>query len=299
MAARKIELRRSGSLLLTGLLVSALTCLLGCSRPEEAPEEVEAAVDADLAPGHLSVRALYSADGPEVDRGGAFYRVNTPDGESLKGKTRSSRFELDPGQYEIVVDVGNASATALAEVRSEERTEVEVALDAGVLELSSFLVEGGEPASNPFYDILSAEKDIRGNRESIVSRTRSRSFTLPAGTYIARASEGNAAAEKEIDIQAGQRHEEPIILDAGILVAKAVEEDGSEPGRGFFSVSEAEENIRGEREAVAPRTRSNQFLLPAGEYVIHAYFAGRSAEQEVRIEAGKRREIELTLPVAE
>ncbi len=298
MTAHTIELRRSGSSLLTGLLVPALVCLLGCPSPEEAPEEVEEVVeDVDLPPGHLSVRALYSAEGPEVDR--AYYQVNTPDGEAVRRRTRSSSFDLDQGRYEIVVTVGNASATAPAEVRSEERTEIEVVLDAGVLQLSSFLVEDGEPTSNPFYQILSTEEDIRGRRETIVSRTRSSSFTLPAGKYIARASEGSASADKEIEIQAGERHEERIILDAGVLVAKAVEEDGSEAERGFFSVLEAEEDIRGRRETVVSRTRSSQFLLPAGEYVLRADFAGRIAEQEVSIEAGERHEIELTIPVAE
>ncbi len=302
----QLDLRRTISIL--ALFVLAIAFLIGCrttAAPKEDVTEVaveetvseEIAEDADLPDGHLSVRTLFAEDGPEAERG--MYRVSTPDGEGVSGPTRGSSFDLKPGTYEVSVSVGNADAQGSVDVRSEERTELELILNAGVLQISSYLIEGGAEAPNPLYRILSTETDIQGDRETIVSPTRSSSFTLPEGSYIARVSDGQASVDKEITIEAGQRHEVDVILNAGFVDGKAIEEDGSEVGNPLWRVLAGEEDISGDRATVASPTRSNRFLLPAGNYLLYVTEGGRTATKDITVTAGERLEVEITLPAAE
>lgn len=266
--------------------------------PAEQPDEVAAAteqeVPEDAVPGHVRVRTIYADGAAEAER--ALYRVHTPDGESVRSASRSSNFELPPGRYEISVQVGNATAVGSVDVVSEELVEVELVLDAGVLRLATYLVEDGEPAPNPLYRVLSTESDIQGRRETVVSPTRSSTFTLPAGSYILRVSEGNTTVDQEVSIEAGERHEVDIVLNAGLLVGSAVEEDGTEAERALWHVLTVGKDITGQRETVAGPTRSSQFMLPQGDYVLRVTAGGRVEDQTVTVAAGERKESRLVMP---
>lgn len=151
--------------------------------------------------------------------------------------------------------------------------------------------------TDPRFRILSAEEDIRGDRRSIAGPTGRSSFVLPAGAYLVQAEEGQAAAEREIRVAAGERMEAEVVLDAGVLQVRAVEADGSAPSdRLRWEVLGAEEDLRGHRERVLGPTSRDQFVLPAGGYVVQAQVEGRAAREEVTVVAGERVELEITLP---
>ncbi len=297
-------------------LLFALMLVVGCPAPQEPspemppeehadrttpPDEVapvpEQEAPEDVAPGHVRARTLYTDGGAEAERG--LYRVHTPDGDAVRSATRSSSFDLPPGRYEISVTVGSATAAEMVEVLSEERTEVDLMLDAGVLALTTYLVENGDPAPNPLYRVLSTETDIQGRRETIVSPTRSSTFTLPVGSYLVKVSEGNATVEREISITAGGRHEVDIILNAGLLIGEAFEENGTEVDRVLWSVLAAEKDITGRRETVATPTRGGRFMLPEGDYVLRVTVGDRTDDQPVTVVAGERTEARIVMPTPE
>ncbi len=277
------------------LCIAALLLALSsaCERDEEeAPEEVE-----PVGTGRLEVRALYSYNGPEAD--GVRFTVER-EGERAEGPTRRSGFDLEAGTYEVIASLGQAQGSAEAEIRADERTDLDVVLDAGVLELSALLAEEGPEAPGPRYRILSSETDIRGEHETIDGPTRRTSFVLPAGSYLAQAQDGQAEVQEEIEIEAGERTETAIILDAGIVAAEAEEADGSEVAETVrWQLLSVEEDIRGERETIVGPTRSDQFVLPSGEYLLQARVGDRVAQEKIEVEAGARIETKITLPDAE
>ena len=281
-------------------LIPAFVLLAGCPRAEEEdvvePEPVEPPV-AEEGEGHLQLRTLYAEGGPEADD--ARYSVESADGETVSTRSRRASFDLEAGTYRVTAMVGNAEATAEAQVRPDERTELDLVLEAGVLELGAVLVEDGPPAEGARFQILSTEKDIRGARESIVTRTRRTSFILPEGTYLVRADEGLASAETEVEIKAGDRTETAIALDAGLLHVAVVEEDGSEVSeRVRWTILSAEEDLRGQRETITGPTSRDQFILSSGQYLLQARAADRTAQKDIEIKAGERLDVEMTLPSA-
>jgi hypothetical protein len=273
------------------LLIHLLITVGGC-----APAEEDAEVDGD--PGHLAVVALYAPGGPKADD--ARFEVHTPAGETAAGPTSQNTFDLEAGRYTVTASVGEAEGSAEADVRAGERTELEVVLDAGVLELTAVAVEGGSPLTDARFEVFATERDIRGERRSIVGPTNRGSFVLPAGTYLTRAVDDLASADREVQVQAGGRTEAAIVLDAGVLHARAVEADGGAVSdRLRWEILSVEQDLRGRRETVVSATSRNQFVLPAGEYLLQAQVENRVAQERVTIEAGSRLEAEIILPPAD
>jgi Ca-activated chloride channel homolog len=274
------------------LLFPLLVTLGGCAPGEDDATETEGPA------GHLEVVAMYAPGGPKADD--AQFAVHTAAGEPAAGPTSRTGFELEPGRYTVTARVGEAEGSAETEVRAGQRTELEVILDAGVLDLTAVAVEGGSPLTDARFQILATERDIRGERRSIVGSTSRTSFVLPAGTYLTQVTDDLASAEKEVHVRAGGRTEETIVLDAGVLHARAVEADGAAVSdRLRWEILSVEQDLRGRRETVAGATSRNQFVLPAGEYLLQAQVENRVAQERITIEAGARLEVEIILPPGE
>lgn len=273
------------------LLLSPLIWTGGCTRAEP---EVEPA-DIEVGRGQLAIRALYAVDGEEADD--VRYLIETAEGEHVTGPGRRNNFDLDAGRYRITATLDQADKTAEATVRPDERTDLQIVLDAGVLDAVALLSEDGPEAPNARFRVLSTEKDIRGDRETITGPGRRSSFVLPARSYIIEATSDQASVEKEVDVRAGERTETTLDLQAGVLHAQAMEEDGSPvSGALFWSVFSGEKDVRGQRATVAGPATRREFFLPAGEYVLQARAGTREVREPIEIQAGKRLEVEVQLP---
>ncbi len=251
----------------------------------------------DAEPGHLVARALYADGGPQVDD--ARFVIELPDGENVAGPTGRSAFDLAPGTYRIIARTDRVEAAADVLVRPGEQMDVDVVLNAGVLDVTAALAEG-VPTSDARFQVLSSERDIRGERELIAGPTGRTTFTLPAGSYLLRAVEDQASAEAEVTVNAGARTESTVVLGAGVLHAHAVEADGSPAsGRIRWSILAAAENLRGERATIVSPTGRDQFVLPAGEYLLELRVDDGVRQVPVLIQAGERTDLEVETPVAD
>ena len=255
----------------------------------ETPETEEPAPAVDEGIGYLDVQAVYARDGAAADR--VRYTVQTKEGEVKEGPGRQSSFELESGDYIVVAEVGAVKKTVEVGVQAEERKERQIVLDAGILEVGALLTEDGPEAPDMVIEVRSAERNIRGEHELITGpHGRRSSFVLPADTYLARVKSGQAEAEKEVVVEAGERTEASLILDAGILEVDALlAEDGPEAPDTVIEVRSAERNIRGEHELITgPHRRHSSFVLPADTYLVRVKSGQAEAEREVVMEAGER-----------
>lgn len=184
-------------------------------------------------------------------------------------------------------------------VRADERTELQIVLDAGILGIEPLLAPEGPETPDARFQVLSTERDIHGDRKSIEGPTSRSSFVLPADSYIVKTRSGQASAEKEVEVRPGELTEATAILEAGILRAEALEEDGTPvSARIRWTVFSIEDDIR-ERETVAGPTSRNEFLLHEGDYLLRAEARDRDAEEKIEIKAGGRLNAEITLPDSE
>ncbi len=252
------------------------------------------------------------AGGPKVD--GAWFYVyraeQDADGTTKRVQVASSgygserSFKLPPGEYIAVAKLGDAKAEVPLTVEPGKDVEQEINLDAGRVRLYSVLQPGGKPTGSAWFRIFREEKDEFGKPKRIQVATggygSERTFTVPAGEYVAVAKLGDASAEVPLTMEAGGKVEQEINLGAGRLRLISVLAPGGKPKSGaWFYVYREEKDEFGKRKRIRVASSGygseRTFTLPAGDYVAVVTLGNAKAEVPVRIEAGKGAEQVVSL----
>ena len=165
--------------------------------------------DLVIGSGVVLNKAVYAEGGPEVDSSSIFFEVVAAQ-KSIDGSRKSvsysygtgSKLDIPPGEHVLTAKLGSATGEIPFSVKAGEMKDVTVNLNAGVLAITA-------PGAN-FIEILSAKKDIQGNRKSM-SYTYGTEWqdTLPPGDYIVAVKYEGDAAPKEASatVKAGERSE--------------------------------------------------------------------------------------------
>lgn len=107
-------------------------------------------------------------------------------------------FDLSPGDYVAVVKLDAAQVEMPLTVRSGERSDIALNLNAGVAAFTT-------PADQ-HIEVLAAKKDIAGNRTSFAYGWGPEwQTTLSAGEYVVKVEKDGAASETPFAIKAGER----------------------------------------------------------------------------------------------
>jgi len=168
-------------------------------------------VERDLVIGSGVVigKAVYKEGGPEVDSGDIFFEVVSA-GKAIDGSRKSityaygtgSKLDVPPGDHVLTAKLGSATSEVPFAIKAGEAREIVVDINAGVLAISA-------PGANSI-EIVSAAKDIQGNRKSM-SLTYAAEWqdTLPPGDYAVLVKyEGDTAPkEAKATVKAGERAE--------------------------------------------------------------------------------------------
>ena len=257
-----------------------------------------------LGAGVLLPTAHYTQGGEPVK--GAYFRVYEAepgaDGQR-KQVTRGGgkpKFKLPAGKYYITAKIGEAVVGRNVEVVPGQSTDVAIVLEAGVLSLFASAAEGGDPVKKVYFRVFEAKKDIEGNRKQVAAAGGQPKFKLPAGRYVATVTWGEASAQADVTVTAGELTETTINLNAGRLVAQAVDAAGGQAvTKGlYFRVFSAKKDIEGNRKQVSSgggKTFSTN--LSVGAYVVQVSLGGNknAGTLEVEVRAGELSEI--TIPV--
>ena len=172
--------------------------------PVKAGETVEK--DIVVGVGRAVINAFYN-DTLKVEDGGL--AVNVAKAAKKIDGTRDdvayaygpdAGFDLPQGDYVAVTKMGEAQAEQPFAVKTGERSDVKVVLNAGVVAISA-------PGASTI-EIFSAAKDLQGNRKEFgLTYGESHQTTLPAGDYAIVATRGDKKAETSATVKAGERAE--------------------------------------------------------------------------------------------
>jgi Ca-activated chloride channel homolog len=171
----------------------------------------EKVVDITLATGVAVIDGYYN-DATKVTGGVHFVEIFKPE-KDINGNRESvtytygegASFDLTGGDYVAKVSLGGASAEQPFTVKSGERVEVKVLLNAGVAAVSA-------PGAS-YLEVFKAAKDINGNRVSMTyDYVEAKEFTLPAGDYVVLAEKGEAKVETPFSVKPGERTEVSVNL---------------------------------------------------------------------------------------
>ncbi|UDF30479.1 UNVERIFIED_ORG: VWA domain-containing protein [Roseateles sp. XES5] len=168
-------------------------------------------VERDLVIGSGTVlnKAIYAEGGPAVDSGDVFFEVVEAK-KNIDGTRKSitysygtgTKLDVPPGDHVMTAKLGSTTAEMPFSIKAGETTEITVNLNAGVLAITA-------PGAN-FIEILSAAKDIQGNRKSLsYAYATEWQDTLPPGDYVVAVKYEGDTAPKEATatVKAGERAE--------------------------------------------------------------------------------------------
>jgi Ca-activated chloride channel family protein len=266
---------------------------------EGAPLEVNLI----LGSGSLKLSATAKVGEPALTKDLAWDILGPPDAEGDR-KSVAISYDANPtltipaGKYLVRVSFGDATGQAEVEVKAGEQTEVVISLESGKIKAAASMEAGGTPLETDLAWEVLGEADAEGNRKSVaISYDAQPTLSLPAGTYLLTVAHGSARANREVTVVAGETIDVALTLGAGSLRLSA------RSAAGAPTLSEdlawnvfGETDSEGNRADVAFSYDANPTLsIPAGTYLVRVTWGEVKVEQEVIMESGKLKELDLIL----
>ena len=254
--------------------------------------------------GHLKINAV-PTQGGDVLNDSLFYWIYGAK-KDLEGNRKeisvsgaaTPLFRLPAGNYHIVARHGDAFAEADVGVTAGALTEQTMDMNVGYFRVNAVAAQGGDPIENNiFYWVYGAKKDLEGNRKEIsVSGAATPLFRLPAGDYHIVSRHGDAYAEADFSITAGELIEKTMIQNSAYLKASAVQNKGGPPLTSdiFWWVYEQKTDLEGNRKEISVSGSSEPlFILPAGDYMLTVRHGGEITNTNVSLTPGESKTLNI------
>lgn len=240
-----------------------------------------------LNAGILVVTAKRTAEGgAEKDA-----RITVKNGDFTNGVYGQGQFYVPQGTVSVSGKLGRAAAEKDIVLAAGERIETDIIIGAGVVVASALYADGGPAVEGTSisYTVYESPADLNGKRKSITSVYGSTAMELGAGEYVIGARLGKAEAlSQPFKVEAGQRTEVQLVLNAGVAAVSA-------PG-GYRIRILGQKDIQGNRkELTSQYGEAFSVTLPAGAYLARVEYEGDKApvEAEVVVKPGERAEVSL------
>lgn len=242
-----------------------------------------------LNAGRLNIRAV-PFEGAEPDRDAQII-AQYPGGE-LTANYGERKFVLPAGDTKITVKLGAGEASETFKIAAGQVINMDMIVGVGTAVISSLYAQGGEKVDtgNLYTRIFKAAKKLDGTRDQVAyDYGTDPDFDLPAGDYVAVVQLDAATIEHAFSVKVGERKDETVVLNAGVLAVEA-------PGANEIRLFEGKANLQGERQGVTyAYGETMQSTVPAGDYllIVTPKSEGEKKEQPVTIKAGERSEIKV------
>ncbi|MEZ5775473.1 MAG: hypothetical protein R3D33_12440 [Hyphomicrobiaceae bacterium] len=247
--------------------------------------------------GTLRISAVSAADGaPLAD---AVFTISEDDPVAIGGRRNVARsaatspvFTLPAGVYHVTASVGEATATRDVTVKADEASDESIAVEVGVLALTSVIKGDGEALRDLVsYDVSRVGED-GGRGEVVASTSRPQpTLSLPAGRYLveARLGDANARVTVPVAVRAGDRAELKVEHEAGFLTFRQPSSEVGATARDLLW------EVIGKDGAALWSTAQvePEVALEAGDYVLRLRARGRTREMPFSVATGARQTIEM------
>lgn len=181
--------------------------------------------------------ALLTADGQKIEQDivwRVFEPASQPGGPGKlisTHETASPVLNLNPGTYSINAAFGRAHLTRQIKVAAGVETTEPFVLNAGGLRVRIAPTQAKIDLTKAAFDILSDERDQRGDRATIMSRAKPNVvIRLNSGIYhiVSTLGDANATVEADVTVEAGKLTEASVTHQAGRVTLKLVTRQGGE-----------------------------------------------------------------------
>jgi Ca-activated chloride channel family protein len=199
------------------------------------------------------------------------------------GRARPS-LRVPAGRYEVRVHAGAARIAERFDVTGAEQVH-RVVLNIGTLRTRGLLAPGGAQTGGNWTVIADEVPGARPGESVATSGAREAQFRLVQGSYRLRFRAGEAEAETDVFVPAGQTVAQEVVLNAAQIAVTATR--GGRPiGASLWEVAVREPDGRLRRIA-SSGAATGRFTLPAGAYVLRVRVDGTWRESAVALAAGQ------------
>lgn len=237
------------------------------------------------------------AGGPEVDisTSGFVWHIFKKNSDGTQGERVTTEYDhrslnVEPGEYIIEGNLGQASARQDLTVKAGEVAKPQVVLNAGRLTITALSAPGVQ-ATNPTIRFAypggnTTEYDVRR-------------VTLPAGDIEVKVTIGAAEVTEKIALAAGADIKKDILAGVGTATLDAYYTPGGDKvdaGGLYTRVYKAAKKIDGTREQVAyDYGPGKKFNLPAGDYVALVEMQATTVEHPFSVKVGEAQDVAVSL----
>jgi Ca-activated chloride channel family protein len=216
-----------------------------------------------LGAGTLVVRPRASAGGEISSTANVL--VEYPGGSMPATSYGETRMVLPAGEQRLTVALGGGERTETFRLAEGQTLERDVVVGIGHVTVNAVYAAGGDKVTESGLDVEIFTVQPDGSRARVTTTLGPEAkFDLSPGEYIAVVKLGEAEVEQKFSVEAAERKDLTVNLDAGILSISA-------PGAKSVKVFKAAGDTGGERQQVASSPSEGlKTTLPVGSYVIEA-----------------------------
>lgn len=256
-----------------------------------APPPARPAPPQPAAETNLTLEAVEVEGGPSVPANWTLVALGDPPRAVLtdSGAPRPS-LRVPPGRYEVQVRAGSARLAERFDTQGAQMTH-RVVLNIGTLRPAGALAPGAPPRGGNWTLWADEVPGFRAGEQVLASGAAEPALRLVQGSYRLRFQLGEASAETEVFVPAGQVV--PVRLDLGAAELSAVAMRGGQP----VAATLWELRRPGQPRVVATSGAARpRFVLPAGEWVLRGRVDGAWHEMALTLAAGQAAEAALPAP---
>lgn len=265
-----------------------------------APADAAAAAANGAAGGtQVTLIALLTTDGQQIDQGLVWRIFQTPVGATGKSKLVAEKrdaapaLKLQPGDYTVNAAFGRASMTRKLSVKSGAPLTETFVINAGGLRVLPTIGGKPAPAGTVSIAIYADDRDQFANRTPLMTGAKPGLIVrLNAGIYhiVTTVGDANASVAADVTVEAGKLTEAAVQLSAAKANFKLVTRAGGEalPDT-HWTILKGDATVKETVGALPAHT------LAPGEYTVIAKSAGRMFKRPFTLASGDVANIEVLM----
>ncbi len=215
---------------------------------------------------------------------------------------KNAVFYLSPGKYSLKARTGETQAQHDFSLKAGEQLKYTLLLNAGRIRLAARLAAGSPLLDDVEYALY--QRGDKTDAEFVRTLDPNPELVLPAGDYFLVAKRGSASRYTRLKVRAGERRTVTLDLNAGLLKLSSNLDSGStaQPDQIAYTIQPAgtvkpktvklslDNRLVEIGQSLPTRSFRNSFVLPAGEYVVHALYGNSNARAIARVDIAAGRE---------
>lgn len=270
-------------------LGQALAAVTATAPPPAPPAPPPAPVVQET---NLTLEAVEIEGGPTVPVGSWTLVALTDPPRTVISESGSPRpnLRVPPGRYEVRVRAGSARLAERFDTAGAQMTH-RVVLNLGTLRPVGALAAGSPPRGGNWTVWADEVPGFRAGEQVTTSGAQEPAIRLTQGSYRLRFQSGEASAETEVFVPAGQAAAARLDLNAAEVTLTATR--GGTPVAGQLWELRRAGETRTFASSGAARAR---FVLPAGQYTARARVDGAWHEAPLAVTAGQVAEVSVPVP---